>query len=41
MSWVPLVSVEEAPSGTKTIYDFLQKNWGFIPNYYQALGPYP
>jgi uncharacterized peroxidase-related enzyme len=41
MSWVPLVTVEEATSETKNIYDFLQANWGFIPNYYQALGPYP
>jgi uncharacterized peroxidase-related enzyme len=41
MSWVPLVTVEEATSETKNIYDFLQNNWGFVPNYYQALGPYP
>ena len=41
MSWVPLVTVEEATSETKNIYDFLQTNWGFVPNYYQALGPYP
>ena len=41
MSWVPLVSVEEATSDTKNIYDFLQNKWGFVPNYYQALGPYP
>src|SRR5262252_4719900 len=41
MSWVPLVSVEEATSETKNIYEFLQNNWGFVPNYYQALGPYP
>ena len=41
MSWVPLVSVDEATSETKNIYEFLQNTWGFIPNYYQALGPYP
>jgi hypothetical protein len=41
MSWVPLVTVEEATSETKNIYDFLQNKWGFVPNYYQALGPYP
>ena len=40
MSWVPLVTVEEATSETKNIYDFLQNTWGFVPNYYQALGPY-
>jgi uncharacterized peroxidase-related enzyme len=41
MSWVPLVTVDKATSETKTIYDFLQNTWGFVPNYYQALGPYP
>ncbi len=41
MSWVPLVTVEEATSETKNIFDFLRDNWGFVPNYYQALGPYP
>ena len=41
MSWVPLVTVDKATSETKNIYDFLQNNWGFVPNYYQALGPYP
>jgi uncharacterized peroxidase-related enzyme len=41
MSWVPLVTVQEATSETKNIYDFLQNTWGFVPNYYQALGPYP
>src|SRR5207245_4154064 len=34
-------TVEDATSETKNIYDFLQNNWGFVPNYYQALGPYP
>jgi hypothetical protein len=28
MSWVPLVTVEEATSETKNIYDFLQNTWG-------------
>jgi uncharacterized peroxidase-related enzyme len=41
MSWVPLVKVEEATSETKNIFEFLQNTWGFVPNYYQALGPYP
>jgi uncharacterized peroxidase-related enzyme len=41
MSWVPLVTVDKATSETKNIYDFLQNKWGFVPNYYQALGPYP
>jgi len=41
MSWVPLVTVEKATSETKDIFEFLQDNWGFVPNYYQALGPYP
>ena len=41
MSWVPLVTVDKATSETKNIYDFLQNTWGFVPNYYQALGPYP
>ena len=41
MSWVPLVTVEESTGETKNNFDFLQKTWGFVPNYFQALGPYP
>jgi uncharacterized peroxidase-related enzyme len=38
MSWVPAVSPEQASPDVKRIYDFLQENWGFIPNYFLALG---
>ncbi len=37
MSWVPFVSEEqEAP-----LRRFLRVNWGFVPNYFLALGHQP
>jgi len=41
MSWIPLVSVEQASPEVKRIYNFLQENWGFVPNYFLALGREP
>jgi uncharacterized peroxidase-related enzyme len=41
MSWIPSVSEEQASSDVKRIYDFLQENWGFVPNYFLALGSNP
>jgi len=41
MSWVPAVSEEQASPEVKRIYSFLQENWGFVPNYFLALGSDP
>jgi len=41
MSWVPSVSKEQASPEVKRIYEFLSENWGFVPNYFLALGSNP
>jgi len=41
MSWVSLTTEEQASPETKQIYKFLGENWGFVPNYFQALGGHP
>src|SRR5947209_20426472 len=41
MSWIPAVSKDQASPEVKRIYDFLGENWGFVPNYFLALGRYP
>ena len=41
MSWVPAVSEEQAGPEVKPVYKFLQENWGFVPNYFLALGTQP
>jgi len=41
MSWVPDVSEEQAGPEVKPVYQFLQDNWGFVPNYFLALGTQP
>jgi uncharacterized peroxidase-related enzyme len=41
MSWVPAVSEEQATPEVQRIYSFLQENWGFVPNYFLALGRSP
>src|SRR5215469_6151251 len=41
MSWVSLTTEEQAGPETKQIYKFLGENWGFVPNYFQALGAHP
>lgn len=41
MSWVPAISEEQAGSEVKPVYKFLQDNWGFVPNYFLALGTQP
>jgi uncharacterized peroxidase-related enzyme len=38
MSFVPLVSDEQATPEVKQIYDALNQEWGFVPNYFHALG---
>src|SRR2546426_790027 len=37
MSWIPAVSKDQASPEVKRIYDFLDENWGFVPNYFLAL----
>ena len=41
MSWMSLTTEEQAGPETKKIYKFLGENWGFVPNYFQALGAHP
>ena len=38
MSWLPLTSEEQATPEVRKIYDYLRENWGFVPNYFLALG---
>lgn len=41
MSWLPTTPGENVSPETRQIYEFLSKNWGFVPNYFQALGHAP
>ena len=41
MSWVSLTTEEQVAPETKRIYNFLAQSWGFVPNYFQALGAHP
>src|ERR1700751_6467379 len=41
MSWIPLTTENQAGPEAKQIYKFLSEVWGFIPNYFQALGRDP
>ena len=41
MSWVSSVSAEQASPEVRNVYSFLQEKWGFVPNYFQALGGHP
>src|SRR5229473_2845192 len=38
MSWVPLISDEQASPEVKRIYDYIRERWSFVPNYFRALG---
>jgi uncharacterized peroxidase-related enzyme len=38
MSWIPLVSNEEASPEVKAMYAYIRERWGFVPNYFLALG---
>jgi uncharacterized peroxidase-related enzyme len=38
MSWVPIVSPEQAAPEVRQVYDEIQRKWSFVPNYYYALG---
>src|SRR5215467_4003943 len=41
MSWLPTIPEEEAGPEARQTYEFLNKNWGFVPNYFRALGHKP
>jgi uncharacterized peroxidase-related enzyme len=41
MSWVSLISDEQAGPEVKRMYEYLHQNWGFVPNYFRALGRDP
>ena len=38
MSWVSLVSDEQASPAVKQMFDYIRERWGFVPNYFHALG---
>jgi uncharacterized peroxidase-related enzyme len=38
MSWLPVVSDEQASPEVKRIYEYIAKRWSFVPNYFRALG---
>lgn len=38
MSWIPIVSEEQAGPEVKALYQQLRDGWGFVPNYFHALG---
>src|SRR5664279_2147971 len=40
MSWVPLVSDEEASAKTKGVYDYILERWRLVHNYFSALVHY-
>jgi uncharacterized peroxidase-related enzyme len=41
VSWLPLVSDEQANSEVQRMYDQLRQGWGFVPNYFRGLGHDP
>jgi uncharacterized peroxidase-related enzyme len=38
MSWIPLVTDEQAGPEVKKVYDYIREKWSFVPNYFLALG---
>ncbi len=38
MSWIPVVRDEQASPEVKRMYDYIRERWGFVPNYFLALG---
>ena len=38
MSWVPVVPEDQASPEVKRMYDYIRERWGFVPNYFYALG---
>ncbi|MDA2913142.1 peroxidase-related enzyme [Acidobacteriia bacterium AH_259_A11_L15] len=41
MSFISLVSAEQASPALKQLYEQIQQQFGFLPNYFQALGRAP
>lgn len=38
MSWIPLVTDEQASLEVKKMYAYIRQRWSFVPNYFLALG---
>jgi uncharacterized peroxidase-related enzyme len=38
VSWIPIVTEEQASPEVKGLYDYLRGRWSFVPNYFYALG---
>ena len=38
MSWLPIMSDENASPEEKKIYDYIARRWSFVPNYFRAFG---
>jgi len=41
MSFVSKISEEQAGPELKPLYEQIREHYGFLPNYFQALGPAP
>ena len=41
MPFLPVLPEEHASAEVKTIYEYVARRWGFLPNYFQALGHDP
>lgn len=41
MSYVPKITEEQAPAELKPLFGKLKEHYGFVPNYFQALGRHP
>lgn len=41
MSFLPVLPEEQASTEVKKIYEYVNGRWGFLPNYFQALGHDP
>jgi len=38
MTWIPIVTEEQAGPEVKQTYDYIRDRWSFVPNYFHALG---
>ena len=38
MSWIPIVTDEQARPEVKRMYSYIRERWSFVPNYFFALG---
>jgi len=38
MSWLPVITDEEASPEVRKMYDYIRERWTFVPNYFYALG---